>query len=292
MRVIFASCADYRKETEYEVWKQIEGEQPDVLLLLGDNVYLPKDVDPYEIDMLQSSLEQQYDRLLSDPNFNSLKTFMANGDRPMAALYDDHDSIGEDTRWPELTLEMRKAVQSVFFHKMKFASVGDTLYRTFIVGLVRFVMLDTRSYRTHEASTLDDLLGSNQTDWLRSELSKNSPTRYTLICSGITFHRYGLLVSAGWFFHPDAKNELHALIADKSGYLFLSGDIHDNHLKEKKGVIEAVSSGVARKPLGGGNLLRNYGVIDFAENEVKIRLVSNEPAQNFERTIAFSDWTL
>jgi PhoD-like phosphatase len=292
MRIVACSCADYRTAGSYDVWTRIRAENPDLLLLLGDNVYLPQSVNPSDANQLRANLTLQYQRLLGDPPFRELLAYMQSGGRRVAAIYDDHDSIGEDMNHPVMSPSMRSVVQEVFFQHLGFAASPPNIYQSFDVDLARIVMLDARSYRIHNAETLEEVLGAAQAAWFRAQIAATSGKPYLLVCSGITLHRYSPppLVSSGWFFHQEARRELTALLAGKPGVLFLSGDIHRNALKMKGGVIELVSSGVARKQIFGSKQLRNYAVLDFSVSQAIVQFRALRSEDESSRTIALAKW--
>ena len=299
MRIAICSCADYRDNPgSYPVWTRIQGENPDLLLLLGDNVYLPQSVKPEKTEELRVSLTQEYRKLLADQKFQALLAYMRTGGRKVAAIYDDHDSIGEDTKAPVMTQAMRDVAQQVFFQHMGFGANPPNLYCSFEMDLARVVMIDARSYRIKDANTLDDVLGTTQAAWFRAQVAAASAKPYLLVCSGFTLYKYWAFppipvpVSSGWFHHSQAYAEILQLLAGRPGVLFVSGDIHRNELTMKSDVIELVSSGVARKSLGLKTPLGNYAILDLDAEKATVNFRALKPAEAWSQTITLASWRI
>jgi phosphodiesterase/alkaline phosphatase D-like protein len=147
IRIVFASCCDYRKKIGSTVWDHILRHEPDVLLLLGDNVYLPARYKPKNPAELRRQLKIQYDRLLSDPHFTALVAHMRAGERTIAAIWDDHDFLGGEKYARDFPDEYRDAAKAQFFESLGFAARPPNIYRSFELGDVKFVLLDCRSWR-------------------------------------------------------------------------------------------------------------------------------------------------
>jgi hypothetical protein len=60
----------------------------------------------------------------------------------------------------------------------------------------------------------------------------------------------------------------------------------------KDGVIELVSSGVARKSLVGGHDLANYAILEFRDGGLDVRQIGIRADQNWVHTIAYDDWRI
>ncbi len=91
-RIAFASyrkIAGRRSVAEQPIWKSIHDAQPDLLLLLGDNVHV-KQVGPRrQLD----HLNQMYAQPLAKPHFAALIAAV-----PCMAIWDDHDFGPNDSR--------------------------------------------------------------------------------------------------------------------------------------------------------------------------------------------------
>ena len=179
IRIAFASCCDYRKKIGCNAWNDILGHKPDLLLLLGDNVYLPARYKPKDPGELRHQLKIQYDRLLSDPYFSALLVHMSAGDRKVAAIWDDHDFLGGAKYARDFPDEYRDAAKAQFFESFGFAAQPPNIYRSFELGDVKFVLLDCRSWREPPGTApgkAEDILGAEQLEWLRGSSTERKYT--------------------------------------------------------------------------------------------------------------------
>lgn len=295
IRIVFASCCDYRKKIGSTVWDHILRHEPDVLLLLGDNVYLPARYKPKNPAELRHQLKIQYDRLLSDPHFTALLAHMRAGERTIAAIWDDHDFLGGEKYARDFPDEYRDAAKAQFFESFGFAARPPNIYRSFELGDVKFVLLDCRSWREppdRAPGRPEDILGSQQLEWLRGQLQHDR--KYTIVCSSLTFYNYPGMEHERWDKYPAARAELVRLLAGRtSGLLILSGDIHQNGAMDDDKVIELVSSGVSRKHQWWfWKALRNYAVLDLDAQGAMVSFYENDPSNNKTFSMPLSDWRL
>ena len=288
-KIAFASCCKLQKVNPQPAWAEIQLEKPDVLLLLGDNIYLDKDShdDPAA---LTAELALLYRAQLREPNFSALLADMKARGKPVLATYDDHDFLG-DNRVGAANPALRDSAREQLVAAIDPVRTGDDVYSSQWHGNVRIVVLDTRYHRDllpGAADQRDAILGARQWQWLEAELErKDSP--FVLVVSSTAFHRYG--VNEAWSYYTAAFQRLRDLLRHRSGAMVASGDIHDNELKDKSGVIEVVSSGVARPGKGHGER-RNYGLLVFDETGVDIDLRGEPPKGVFPMRVLLSDWRL
>ena len=294
IRIAFASCCDYRKKIGCKVWNDILGHKPDILLLLGDNVYLPARYKPQNPAQLRHQLKIQYDRLLSDPHFSALLLHMRAGERKVAAIWDDHDFLGGAKYASDFPNEYRDAAKAQFFESFGFAAQPPNLYRSFELGDVKFVLLDCRSWRERRDTAPgnpEDVLGTEQLEWLPGQLQHDS--KYTIVCSALAFYNHPGMEHESWGQYPAARAELLKLLASRAGVLMLSGDIHRNGALDDDSLIELVSSGVSRKhQLWFWRVLRNYAVLDLDTQGAKVSFYEKDPSNNKAFSMPLSDWRL
>lgn len=91
---------------------------------------------------------------------------------PMAYTWDDHDFGGNNA---DGTSASRPAVQQVYREYVPHYTLPSTslIYQTFVVGRVRFILIDSRSGRSPNTDTdnaLKTRLGLAQKEWLKSTL--------------------------------------------------------------------------------------------------------------------------
>lgn len=296
MKLIAASCANVRDVDPQPVWDEIRAEAPDVLLLLGDNVYLPRN-DHQDAAALAAELRGLYEQQLREPAFAALRADLAARGGRLIALYDDHDFIGNDRGGADHPAALRLAARAEFVRAFAPATTGDDIYAVHALGLVDLIVLDGRFYRSsaHKPASalaatdaVDALLGPVQWRWLEAAVQA-SRAPYLLIASATTLHAFG---DESWESYPAAFARLVTLLRGRRGALVLSGDVHRNAAYDESGVIEIVSSGVAHRGLTFGRLRRNYGVFTFTAEHVHVDLRSLKVGNRFAFEIPLARWAL
>ena len=113
MKIVAASCANLREVNPQRAWTEILAERAEVLLLLGDNVYLERD-DHTDPAALAAELRALYARQLAEPGLRSvLRDLRARGGQ-LAAIYDDHDFIGNNRCGADCGDALRRAARAAF----------------------------------------------------------------------------------------------------------------------------------------------------------------------------------
>ncbi len=287
--VALTSCAKIQTVKRQPVWAEIAARVPDLLLLLGDNIYLKRD-DHDDPALLRADLDARYAAQLAEPHFAELLASLARRGGRVLATFDDHDSIGDDRGGADIDPALVEAARAAFHRWLPCSTNAPEIYCRYERSDVCVLMLDARSYRSARGAETDadGLLGAAQWAWLEAQLASPRPT-YTLVCSGSSLHDYG---SESWHAWPAARRRLVALLRDRPGVLFLAGDVHDNELGEADGVIEVVSSAVARR----GKLLRwklaNYGVLELLPDGVQVTLRGRQRKQSRDAWIPLAKWRL
>jgi phosphodiesterase/alkaline phosphatase D-like protein len=293
VRLIIASCCKIQDAAvDLGVWTEIAGANPDALLLLGDNIYLEDDqrTDPVA---LKDELDARYRELMAEQHFKALLEQLAAGQRPVLACYDDHDFLGNDRYGGDVASALREAARQAFIACWHPQQTEDDVYSRLSLGEVDVIVLDTRYYRENRlapgSATRDAVLGARQWTWLESELAR-STSAYVVVASGSTFHNFGH--AECWERYPAAFARMRDLLRGRPGALIVAGDIHTNGLYDDSGVIEIVSSGVARRGMIFGGLKRNYGILEFDPRGVDIDLRSNKVYSRFSTRVELACWVL
>lgn len=233
-RIAAGSCA--RQDRPMPVWSAIDGFRPDVLLLLGDNVYGDTE------DMAE--LRRRYDLLAADRGFGAIRNTV-----PIVAVWDDHD-YGVDDGGREYPLRRRsQQVFLDFFGIPADAAVRarDGIYRTIVAGppgrRVQFICLDTRFHRSPltvvpRADRPKDrgpyrpgddpgatLLGDAQWTWLAAALREPAELRIVLSSIQVASTEHGW---EHWGNFPRERARLMALLRETAaaGVIVVSGDRH------------------------------------------------------------------
>lgn len=294
MKIAFTSCIDAVEDPVQNIWSRIRHLEPDVLLLLGDIMYMD-----YGLAPLGSNRPLGWPRKVSNAVFAkvmheryekqwAVKSFreLLNTGVKLGVIWDDHDfawndarGLGTETRFA-VPPEKRLIAQGLFRQFRKVCEVPDIsayptmpsletlltgpetgIQESFDLGGVRFVMLDGRSYRQDPNIGPDaDMLGHSQRNWLAAQFEGTQ--ELTVLCSGSVLHG----ATESW----DKYLDYQWLLGTAQGkVMVLSGDIHSNRLpmRHSDHVVEVTSSGGARPGSGGvlshvGGGSGNFGVVE------------------------------
>lgn len=271
MRIALTSCAKIQKRAAQPAWKNIENERPDLLLMLGDNVYGGGLTLTWK--RFHSNLDKRYRRQFAEKHFKHL---IANV--PFKAVWDDHDfAKGNDVKGAEVKTKHKDRSRALFHRYMRCSTNLPEAYYAFELGDTRFIMLDVRYYR-EPTSRHGSILGAEQERWLERQLDHDR--RFTIVCSGSCLTKG----SERWSKYRDYYGRFCALAAQAPNLLFLAGDIHKNRFVEHDGFFEVISSGVARGDRD------NYGIVDLGEQQVNIRLRGNRAGDRDDIAIDVDSW--
>jgi alkaline phosphatase D len=308
-RIVFGSCFDQGKACP--VWSAVAAQKPELLLLLGDNVYC--DIENGKlIDPDPEQIARSYAAIGKIEAFASLKSSI-----PILATWDDHDYGKNDagTEWKH------KDIAKKLFMEFVGASPDDArwkrsgIYDSVITGpegkRVQIILLDNRYNLTvpkkgtrtqipgyggliapYLPSTDEGMtiLGDEQWAWLKEQLLK--PAEVRLICSGIQIlpeeHPF-----EKWANLPNERKKLFDLIVETkaNGVVLLSGDRHLGEILCKADAVnyplfEATASGwnqgsknwrppeKSKYRIGGMPYGDNFGsvLIDWEQANPKITL--------------------
>lgn len=282
VRLALASCMDAVSQPVQPSWYLLRAERPDLLLLLGDNVYCDS-TDPAVA--FAAHLRQR-----------SVREFAAVArEVPVLATWDDHDYAGDDTdRTAPGKADALRTFRAVFPDPgAGLPEAPGTFFRA-RWGPVELFVLDVRSWRDpNQAPDGPDktILGAAQEAWLLEGLSA-SRAPFKLVCSGSTF---AAVPHDGWARFTHARARLFQEIARRrvEGVLLCSGDLHrcqvDEHPAPEGGypLIEVISSGIAQGPEQGFALLELDDTLE--DPTVTIRLVQGDATVALTRVVRRSE---
>lgn len=233
-RIAAGSCI--RQDRPQPIWAAVAAFAPDVLLLLGDNVYGDTE------DM--AVLREKYARLAANDGFAAVRA-----QTPLVAVWDDHDYGDNDAgrEYPR-----RRESKQVFLDFFGVAADSplrkqEGIYRSLTVGppgrRVQFICLDTRYHRSPLAKmprwkrlpgegdyvpTNDPqqtVLGAEQWTWLAGALREPAEVRIVLSSIQVvaTEHHH-----EHWGNFPLERDRLFAAFRDSAaaGLVVVSGDRH------------------------------------------------------------------
>ena len=204
-----------------EIFDSIAAAAPDLMLWLGDNIYLN------ESDYTsRHGINRRYRFYRDHPRMQKLWTAA-----PHVAIWDDHD-FGPDNS--DASYSGRGWSHEMFlrYWPMPFSPPADGLYGSILQGDVDVFMLDSRSYRypQHWPAGPDKVMyGAKQMQWLKAALTY-SRAPFKLVAGGTHFFNK---VSVGgsaesWSRYPAEQADLLEFLEERKipGVIFLSGDRH------------------------------------------------------------------
>lgn len=317
MRIAFTSCFSAQLFPQQTVWSEIAAVQPDVLVLLGDSLYL--DVGgPYGSLGLQQLSESEfaehaysrYVDTLAQPQFRAL--VQTPGLRTYA-IWDDHDFLwdnacgGDVMKSPSLRplVYPSRALFAAFRQALAARLAPNSFpaalpywdnktpapgYSCVPLGASLLLHLtDGRSFR--KATGRSALLGAAQLDTLQATMAAASAGTTHLVASASVFDaRHG----DSWLNCPAEYTRMQEM-AQTHNILILSGDIHDNNLasyglQDGRRMFEATASGAClRTRVVIGALQRNFGLLDIDDDQVGIRLFKSGAVQ-YSGSIDRANW--
>jgi alkaline phosphatase D len=233
-RIALGSCA--KQDRSMPIWAAVRDFRPDVLLMLGDNIYGDTE------DMAE--LRAKYGRLAADSGFAAVRTAV-----PIVAIWDDHD-YGVNDGGREYPLRRESLQVFCDFFEIPAAAAVRTqegIYRSMVVGppgrRVQFLCLDTRFHRSPleslpkaervkgrgpyvpSADPEATVLGAAQWAWLAATLREPVELRIVLSSIQLASTEHGW---EHWGNFPLERARLLATLRDSEapGVIIVSGDRH------------------------------------------------------------------
>ena len=236
-RIAFGSCN--HQSAPQHMWAQIASANPQLFLMIGDNVYGDNG---WDADAGLESLRASYALQASHPEFAGFRA-----KHPMMATWDDHDFGLNDAggsfpmrRWGEALFES-------FWGSSDTVRGRDGIYDSSITGpegkRVQVILLDTRFFRSDlkrmawskdrpplgvylpDDSAAKTVLGAEQWAWLKAELAKPADLRILVSSTQVITDAHQF---EGWTNFPAERARLYDVLASReaSGLVMLSGDRH------------------------------------------------------------------
>jgi phosphodiesterase/alkaline phosphatase D-like protein len=277
-KIIFTSCCHHKRSWQ-PAWAWIARQKPDLLLLLGDNVYARQE--GWDI----SDLARKYRDRMASPTFRyAIDTI------PTIATWDDHDLgpnniLGDSPAaraMGETGLERRQEARLLFLSHLAPRGIDPAaldqpkgeIYCSYVLNGILVIMLDGRFYRQdiREQGIGAEFLGPRQEAWLWQQFdrARNGDILATVVCCGSTIgasNNLGEDISHYRRFYAEFARRFTSC----PNPIFLSGDIHRNAFRKHEGFVEGIASGVA---------------------QIRDRIVSDEFPDGREKTNNFGQLTI
>jgi hypothetical protein len=269
-RIVTASC-NYQHYHTNPLFKIMVRLEPDIIVLLGDNVYLDQipcdscidedDISCFnycwsEVDWFKNPLPQYY-ALLNHTDFTLNRRFSNYDNWPptILATWDDHDYCYDNADGSCSWKNDTKKAFLYYFNEIDKNNVFDDFINeatntpdrgiyyyydlTYNDLTFRFYMLDVRWYRTAES-----ILGSEQSLWFESLIFNNSDNiDYHIVTAGTVFMPHFDLTGETW---SRLSREWFLNVTQMAGIqdrmIMFSGDVHYSALYRSNTIFEMVTS--------------------------------------------------
>ncbi len=227
-RVIAASCLyDIYVNESKAMWKALLGAKPDLLLLIGDNVYAEITNGRFPSPLDEDALWTRYSETFQVLDFYKSPRLV-----PTLVTWDDHDYGMKDG-----TLENPHKLASKKVLEAFFAQVPSPVFAEFAAGPgvstrfdafgYRFLLLDNRSFRTPKENPIETEthFGIEQEKWIRQNIAETENPVW--LVSGDqwfgAYHRFESYEGR----HPESfKRFFQSLRNTRATLMFMSGDRH------------------------------------------------------------------
>ncbi|MEM8898255.1 MAG: alkaline phosphatase D family protein [Bacteroidota bacterium] len=281
--IAFGSCNN--QNSDQEMWKEIQADEPDLWIWLGDNIY----ADTEDMDEMREMYIQQK----AHPEYKAFIYHTA-----YIGTWDDHDFGANDAgaEYPKKAESQQLFLDFMDVPKDDPRRTREGIYVAHTYGTdstnsLKIIMLDGRYFRDafvnsketgkrYEPTAKGTFLGEAQWTWLEEKLSTN-PTRLTIIGFGIQI----IPTEQGFekmYNFPAERERLLDLIASSGNehVILLTGDRHIGEISQfqhpdmKHPITEVTASGLTHSYESVGDepnsfrkgiivSQRNYGLMEI-----------------------------
>lgn len=213
-KVVFGSCNN--GGSSRTVWDAMRAENPAAFLHLGDWHYA--DINSNNQDAFRTAVEGRLD----NAGFADLLQRV-----PVSYITSDHDNGPNNSGVGAWTPAVNAVYREVQPHPaLPGGSTG--LYHSFVIGRVRFIMLDCRSFRSSNSATDNSsktMLGATQKAWFKDELLKSEPVK--VIAMDVPWIGAAVAGDDDWTSFTTERTELANFISSNGvKTVILHGDAH------------------------------------------------------------------
>jgi len=210
----------------YEIFESMAADEPDMMLWLGDNIYLR------EVDFQSySGFLHRYTHMRSTPEMaNLLKAC------PNYAIWDDHDFGPNDSDGSWVHADWSRESFKAFWSNPSYGlpEAPRCISTAFRFVDMEFFLLDNRTYRVNHYNKTNEpqVLGQDQIDWLIQALRKSRAPYKFVVVGGQVLSDAAVYENVAQF--PSERQQILSRLEaeDIRGVVFLSGDRHTTELSE------------------------------------------------------------
>ncbi len=213
--IAFGSCV---KGDDSKVWKNISSKNPDILILLGDSIYLKE-----KHFGKKKKIIKKYKSIYKNKAFKKLKKRTR-----VYAIWDDHD-YGYNNA--DSTFKYKKASLKAFRDYWKNnldppTALENSIAFNVVLKDVEFIFTDNRSFRVAPTKKNQGVLfGKAQLAWIKDRFIKTKASTIVLASGGMLFSKSKDKESLHHF--PKEKMVLENMIKQlKKDLIIISGDSH------------------------------------------------------------------
>ena len=210
----------------YQIFERMADEHPDMMLWLGDNIYLREvDFQSYE------GFVHRYTHARQTPEMRRLLQAC-----PNYAIWDDHDFGPNDSDGSWVHADWSRASFEAFWSNPSYGlpEAPRCVSTAFRFVDMEFFLLDNRTYRVNHQNKTNapQVLGQDQINWLIQALQK-SRAPYKFVCvGGQVLNDAAVYENVSQF--PSERQQILERLEEEDirGVVFLSGDRHTTELSE------------------------------------------------------------
>jgi alkaline phosphatase D len=227
-KVALGSCASFSEDDEVNrIFLSIADKKPDLMIWLGDNVYLMDE--DWES---KKTLIEAYTKQRSLAQMQALLGSVHN-----YAIWDDHDYGPDNSDSTFCYKNVSKEVFEMFWGNPSFGIEGKGVSTSWCWSKVQFFLMDNRSFRApnRPRKRTNPYFGKMQVDWLIDSLKKCT-SDFKLIATGNQMLPTGFIPGEAYSKYRREKKYLLRRIEKENikGVIFISGDRHFSELSREK----------------------------------------------------------
>jgi hypothetical protein len=233
-----------------KIWKSLLSKTPDLLLMIGDNVYA---------DLYKSYLPQTQNHFWHRyvNTWRTLYLFQSPKLIPVLALWDDHDfgvNNGDSrNKDKDFTLFLYESFFAQTYPNSKLKK-GPGASFSFRLGSTNLVFADGRYFRSVPLEKGGSFFSPTEVNWVMSELSRDPKVVNWIISGNQWFGSKFQEENFEHLFPEQFRHFLGLLNTQNVRYLLVSGDTHFSEVKkigfEGRSLYEVTSSGMHSWPPG------------------------------------------